>query len=316
MDIVNDFKQSCSSLMKNKAIILPRLACNVISVSLLAVLIFSTGLAGVVSEYSSLVNRYNQEHNAITGQSGQKLSEYLAANGFDASVKFMNLVNLQNAVISLAIITIILLIAYYLRAFQLAMTASVVGNKKLVYKKIMGSSFRLMFRLGFYDLLCLLAVGVPILLMILTVLSFFAVSKWLGILSFVIVLFLALAYVFFMIVKFIFASPIIFIENGTAFSSLKKSYSITKGRMKQACIVFAVIFGIGLGFGFGGNTYSNAFFGLLAFDNFINFALDIFVVMLFFIVSSAAHTFIRMFLFYAYIDFKSEKNGKSAKNFR
>lgn len=311
MDIPKDFSLSYHALIRNKVLVLPHLIGSFITIALILVLLLASGLYGVVAQYSSLAAKYQQEHKTLTGQmDNQDLSKYLEANGLNF-LEFRNLLSWNNLILAIVVISAIIIINYYLSAVLLAMASWVVKNKKLDYKKILSTSFWLMFRFAWYHFLIILTIALPICLMILAVTLFFLVNKWLGILSIIAIVILIIAYTIFIAVKLIFAQPLMFIEDETAFSSLKTSYSITKSRFKEALIVFAIIFGIGLAFSFAGNMWGQIFVGIIAFKNALTLLLNIVVLILFFVISCAVNAFVRLFLYYSYLDFRSNKNGKT-----
>lgn len=313
MNIPNDFSLSYHGLLRNKSLIVPKLIGSFVSILLILILLFATGFFGIAMQYSSLISKYQQEHKTISGQVDNKeLAKYLGSNNF-SFLEFKKLLNWQNLALAILIISAIIVINYYLSAVLYAMVSYVVKNKKLDYNRILNSSFWLMFRLAWYDILMILIVGVPILVLVLGVVLFFALNKWLGVLSLIVVILLAIAYIIFMVVRLIFARPMMFIEDQKALSSLKISYSITKGRFKEAIIIFAILFGIGLAFGLAGNMWSRAIMEIFAFNNVASLLINSIVIILYFAISSAVMAIIHLFLFYSYLDFKTNKNAKGSK---
>ena len=94
-------------------------------------------------------------------------------------------------------------------------------------------------------------------------------------------------------------------EEQGAVKSIKHSWHLTKGHLKQVFIIFFVIWGIALFINsFVGQplygTYSNFLFEASWIKATINFVL----VALFLVLESFVFTFQHLFLFYTYIDFK------------
>ena len=97
-------------------------------------------------------------------------------------------------------------------------------------------------------------------------------------------------------------------EGQGAANSIRRSWDLTKGHLKQVFIIFFVIWGISLFINsfvsqplYG--TYSNFLFAASWIKTSINFVL----VALFLVLEAFVFTFERIFLFYSYIDFKELK---------
>ena len=96
-----------------------------------------------------------------------------------------------------------------------------------------------------------------------------------------------------------------FIEEQGAVKSIKHSWHLTKGHLKQVLIIFFVIWGFAL--------FINSFVGQPLYGIYSNFlfeaswikaSINFVLVALFLVLEAFVFTFEHIFLFYTYIDFK------------
>tara|TARA_Y100000310_G_C20575854_1_gene760373 strand:- start:693 stop:1283 length:591 start_codon:yes stop_codon:yes gene_type:complete len=145
----------------------------------------------------------------------------------------------------------------------------------------------------------------PIIIIAGLIVSLFFLNTILGVLSIFIFIILFFVYLILVGLRLFFTTPSMFMEEQGAVKSIKHSWHLTKGHLKQVFIIFFVIWGIALFINsFVGQplygTYSNFLFEASWIKATINFVL----VALFLVLESFVFTFQHLFLFYTYIDFK------------
>ncbi|MBI2124632.1 glycerophosphoryl diester phosphodiesterase membrane domain-containing protein [Candidatus Pacearchaeota archaeon] len=308
MNITEDFKLSWESLKNNKVLVLPVFAVPVLAMAVVFLFLYFFGILGAASEYSRLYAEYQQQSKDLFVDQ-EKLDEYLRANGFQWP-DFSQFLNAKSTAIMILSVILLSLIAYYLKCISYGMTALVVKKAKLAWQAAIRLANKFFWKLMVLHLfLALIAFAIVVVFGLGIMMSFF-INKWLGILTLIIGIIAMFAVLFFAIIKLFFAVPILFLEDKTAKQSIKQSYSITTGRFKEALIVFAILAGVGIAFGIFGNLFSGSFANLLSSDS-AKFVLSFFAALVYYLLSSAVGAFTSLFLFYAYIDFKTPKRKSS-----
>jgi membrane-anchored glycerophosphoryl diester phosphodiesterase (GDPDase) len=138
----------------------------------------------------------------------------------------------------------------------------------------------------------------------------FFVNEILGILSIFLFIILFFGYLIFMSLKLFFATPIMFVEEQGPLRSIKQSFQMTKGHLKQVLIILFMIVGITIFINsFVGQPLYNTYLSLFFESNLVKVAINLVLVLFFLMLESFVFTFEYLFLFLSYVDFKRLKKG-------
>lgn len=310
MDIKNNFTISFNQLRKNKVIIIPILISLIIPLILFSIYFYVSGLSDVTYDLAELHNEYKEQeplgYIAGTNEFYKGFVRYANEKGFDWT-RFTDLITTENIILLIIFILITFIFSIYLSCAVFSMISLNIKKRSLDFSNTFGQTNRLLFRYIFLRILISLIFGVPLsLAVVISILSFFISPILGGILIFFFII-LIIAYLIIMGLRLFFVTPLMFIEHRSASTSIKNCFKITKGRLKHVFFIFAIIYGITLFTNSIANSPLSGSIGNLIMTDNIFTSIIVFFIMIFFIILKALMlTFVHMFLFYSYIDFKTK----------
>ena len=326
MDITKDFTTSFNELRKHKVIIMPTLLSLIISAILMLAFFYISGLYEKSAHLIKLSQQYNAEKENYLSQNrnfadknytlefinyiGQTddykkgFSNYLEARGYDWKT-FLSLINTRNITLFIVILFIILFTSFYLSCMSFALITLNIKNKDLSLSNTINLTHKFLLSLVSLRVLTIFIIGIPIILGIAILIPLYFINGLLGGIFTFFFIIASIAYIIFVALRLFFATPIMFIEEKSAFDSLKFSYNITKLHLKQVFVIGAIIYGISLLMNsFGGSPLYESFVGLLTNGSAAKLIITILIAIIFLILESFISAFENMFFFYAYIDFR------------
>ncbi|MEK6984375.1 MAG: hypothetical protein AABX33_07410 [Nanoarchaeota archaeon] len=320
MDIRQNFTSSYEDLLKNKIIVLPTFAVSIMWTIAFVFFLLFLGIIDDLNDFSAFTDQYYGEKgisqpSTINDEALARYSE--ASDSAWANIK--TFVNTRNIIMLVIVIFILALISYYISCLTFVLVAMIVKKSKLNWSEALKLTNKIFWRYNFFYLIAilifLLYIVVMLLILILSV-YIMKVKILFGIILIIVSILLALAVLFYFLVRLTFAVPILFLENKTAYNSLKDAFISTKNRFKETAIVFGIYVGISIAFGFVGNVFFESMFDLAVFRDIARLAVIIPITILFYILSSFIHVFSFLFLFDSYIDFKKSGFIKQVKTKR
>ena len=310
MDLAKDFKLSYEALKKNKGIIIPSVIVQVIWILAIILILLYSGMAQGLLNYAKSQEKL-KEQGSVSGINPIPYgSQYPNWKNLESKI------TVENIVILFAIMFLLLTMSFYVTCLNLVLISLIVYDKKWDFKTALNIAKGVFLRYSWFCLLFALIVAVFICIavsMFFLSIPLLKVNIVLGILSIIITFILFLASFFYLGIRMTFALPYLFLENKTAFNTLKESFAITKNRFKETAFVFLIFTGINVGFGFMGNSFFGN--GLELFTAIYNgkFAIVAVLFLLFCFASIIVKIFSHLFIFYSYVDFKKSgiSKGKS-----
>lgn len=233
-------------------------------------------------------------------------TNYVNTQGFDWT-NLKEVIKVRNILILVSVFLVLATISYYVSCLTFVLVALIATNKKWNWRSAINSTNKIFWRYTWFFILFMLFI---IMLIVAAVLVVFAssmlmvISKILGIISMIVIGLLWLVFFIYLLVRLTFAFPILFLENKTAYNTLKENFIITKNRFKEVFLVFVIFIAISIAFGFLGNVFFNNLYDLIKIQSPIQLIFIIITIMLFYFINSFVQIFSYLFLFYSYIDFK------------
>ncbi|MBI1936370.1 hypothetical protein HYS31_08110 [Candidatus Woesearchaeota archaeon] len=305
MDIGKDFSDSYYGLMRNKFVILPAFIASVVFTIVLLAVLWSSGIFQDFSAYNSLREQYIEQIGAEsdTQVDEVKFNSYLESNGF-AWNNIRQFINWRTGIFIVLLVAVLAVFSFYMRCISLSIITLIVKKQKISTTLLLRFVGRFFFRLAWLHLLLALIIIVPLTVGLLGVVLSFFINKILGIISLMLVILLLIAYGIFVFIRLVFALPIAFLDDKTAYRSVREGYAATKGRFLDALLVFAIFVGIAIGFSFLSNMLLNFFPLVMLLDKPAIIAIVLFMLLVYYFLNSIIDAFTHLFLFHAYADFK------------
>ncbi len=329
VDIKKDFGDSYNLLMHHKKIIIPVFCAILLLLILLFLFLNLSGLIPLLKELSSVSTEfdkqktdyllglenigeedYNKELVNYLGKDSssstynQELGEYLEEKGYDW-VRYKQFLNVKNVVMLVIILLIAILGSFYFSCMSYAIIALAIKKQDIGFNNLIKVTNRFLLKLLSLKIIVAFIITAPLVIIAALAASLFFLNKILGVVSIIIFAILFFVYLILVSLRLFFATPSMYIEEQGALKSIKHSFHLTQGHLKQVLIIFFMIWGITIFINifvsqplYG--TYSNFLFDASWIKAVINFVLVLF----FLILESFVFTFEHLFIFYAYIDFK------------
>ncbi|MDP7140930.1 MAG: hypothetical protein QF362_00320 [Candidatus Woesearchaeota archaeon] len=332
IDIKKDFEDGFNLLMKHKKIMVPVLFSIVVPLILISLFFSLSGVSPLLRELASANEDFDKEktdyllskENIGTDNYSKELinylgkdsesstynddfEEYLEGKGYDWS-RYKELLNAKNVVMGIVFVLLSMISSFYFSSKAYLMIALAIKKKKS--NNLLRMTNR--FMLKFFSMRVLIGFIVFIPAMVLAGLGgmLFFVNEILGILSIFLFIILFFGYLIFMSLKLFFATPIMFVEEQGPLRSIKQSFQMTKGHLKQVLIILFMIVGITIFINsFVGQPLYNTYLSLFFESNLVKVAINLVLVLFFLMLESFVFTFEYLFLFLSYVDFKRLKKG-------
>ena len=329
VDIRKDFGDSFNLLIHHKKIIIPIFFSILIPLILIFLFLNLSGLNPLLKELVTvsaefdkqktdyLLNRENIDKENYTkdlinylGKDSEsstynkELEAHLEQKGYDWG-RYKQLLNAKNIVLLVIFLLISIIGSFYFSCMSYAIIALVLKKEEIQINNLARVTNKFLLKLLSLKILFGFIIIAPLIIIIGLIVSLFFLNKIIGVLSIFIFIILFLIYLILVGLRLFFATPSIFMEDQGAIKSLKHSWHLTKGHLKQVFIIFFVIWGIAL--------FINSFVGQPLYGTYSNFlfesswikaAINFVLVSLFLVLESFVFTFQHIFLFYTYIDFK------------
>ena len=331
-DIKKEFSDSLDLLKKNKRIVIPVLLSIILPVIFLYLFLSMSGLLPLIKELTSVsaefekqklgylttkenVGRENYTLEAInylgressSSEYNKQLGQYIIQKGFDWG-RVMALLNARNIALLMIFLIISFITSLYLSSMYYAAITLAIKKEDIRADNLLRKTNAFVLRLFSFKIIWLgiaLAPVVVIGFFIWLSAVFFSFNKMFLVLSSILLFLLFLAYIIYASMKIFFAIPSIYIEEENAFSSIRRSFGMTKGRLKEVVLVFLIIYIINYAIGM--------FMTRPLIDSYLNFlfregaaikTISFILVIIFLALESVALAFTHIFRFYAYLDFK------------
>lgn len=329
VDIKKDFGDSFNLLMHHKKIIIPILCSIILPLILIFLFLNLSGLNPLLKELVHTSEKFDQQKTDyllnkenIGGENYTKelinylgkdsesstykeeFGKYLEQMGYDWS-RYKQLLNAKNIIMLIIFLLIGIIGSFYFSCMSYAIIALTIKNKEINVDNLITVTNRFLLKLLSLKILVSFIVIAPIIITVGIIVSLFFLNTILGALSIFIFVILFLIYIIMVSLRLFFATPSMYMEEEGALKSIKHSFHLTKGHLKQVLIIFFMIYGITIFMNsFIGQplygTYSNFLFEA----NWIKISINFILVLLFIILESFVFTFEHIFLFYSYIEFK------------
>tara|TARA_Y100000310_G_scaffold188284_1_gene188271 strand:- start:934 stop:1947 length:1014 start_codon:yes stop_codon:yes gene_type:complete len=330
IDIKKDFEDGFNLLMKHKKIIVPVLFSIVVPLILISLFFSLSGVSPLLRELASVEKDFDKEktdyllnkENIDTDNYSKELinylgkdsesstynddfEEYLEGKEYDWS-RYKEILNAKNVVMGIVFILLSVISSFYFSSMVFSIVALTIRKKKSGNLMRMTNKFVLRFLL--MRVLINFILFVPAMVLVGLVSALFLVNETLGILSIFLLGLLFLGYLIFMSLKLFFATPIMFVEEQGPLKSIKQSFQVTKGHLKQVLIILFMILGITIFINsFVGQPLYNTYLSLFLESNLVKVSINLVLVLFFLGLESFVFTFEYLFLFLSYVDFRGLK---------
>ncbi|MBS3146836.1 hypothetical protein J4471_04025 [Candidatus Woesearchaeota archaeon] len=287
MEIGKIFNKSWDELIKNKVFILPVIIMIIIPFLLFLIFLGFTDLGGI---YKDLVDKPE-----------------ILENSEDSTEKFAEIFTVKNIVLGIIFISIGIILNLYFSCCMFALISMNIKKIELNYHHMISFANKFFIRFIGLNLLVLIIIALPlIVLWILAAITYINYDN-LAIILILLSLIISFIYFIYIALKLFFINPIIFLDNKSASASIKESFKLTKGKMKDIIVLTLVILGITLISNFFINTPMQAsIFWVIKTDTLMKIMVGIILALIFLILSAIVYMFIQLFIFYAYINFRKK----------
>jgi len=225
-----------------------------------------------------------------------QFGDYLTQQGFEYK-RFLELLTPNNIAIGIFSLILIIISSIYFSVMSYTMISlRILKNTS----DLISTTNSFILKFISVKILLIIIFWAPLLL----ILAGFLSPKY-AIFMVVILVILYIIFLIFMSFKLFFTLPSMFLENLSSTKSIKNSYTITKGRILQVFFILVIIMGIGIFINsFIGKPFFNIVGSFLYGVGIINIFINFLLFLLFLVLDVTVITFQRIFIFYAYIDFK------------
>jgi hypothetical protein len=333
VDIKKDFTESFEILKNHKKIAIP-IFCSLLLPIILGFLFFQlSGFSPLIKELFTTINDFDEQKtdylldldnvndneypeelinyigkDSSSSNYNEELGEYLINGNYDWG-RYKELLNVQNLIMLISFLFISIIGSFYFSCMSFAIIAMAFKNQDLNFDKVIEVTNNFIIRLFSMKILMFFIFMAPIILSIGIVVSLFFINTIIGVLSILLFFILIFAYLIYFGLRLFFSVPALFVDNKGASSSIKLSYNLTKGHLKQVIIIGLMIYGINV---FMNSVISqplyNSSFNLLIEISWIKNIINFMVISIFLVLESFVFTFEHIFLFRSYIDFKEIDN--------
>lgn len=333
VDIKKDFGDSFNLLMHHKKIIVPVFCSILLPLILIFLFLNLSGLNHLLKELAStsaefdkqktdyLMNKenigkedYTKELINYLGKDSEsstynkEFGKYLEEKEYNWN-RYKQLLNVKNVIMLVVFLLIGIVVSFYLSCMSYAIVALAIKKKKIGPNNVFRVTNRFLLKLFSLKILLSFIIIAPIIIITGIVASLFFLNSIMGVLSIFIFIILFLAYLIFVSLRLFFAAPSMYMEEKGALKSIKHSFHLTKGHLKQVLIIFFLLYGIAIFMNsFIGRPLYGSYSDFLFEVNWIKISISFVLILLFVTLESFVFTFEHLFLFYSYIDFKELKN--------
>ncbi|MBN2459615.1 hypothetical protein JXB28_04995 [Candidatus Woesearchaeota archaeon] len=315
--------------MHHKNIILPVLCSIIIPFLLIFLFLNLSGLNPLLKQFVSASNEFDQQKSdyllnkdniddenyskelvnylgkdSRSSTYNEELAQYLDEKDYDWS-SYKQLLNAKNLVMLVVFLFIGIIGSFYFSCMSYAIIALTIKKEKFSSGELIATTNRFLFKLLSLRVLVGFIVAAPIIISLGIIASLFFLNTILGALSIFVFVILFIVYIITVTLRLIFATPSLYMGEPGAVKSIKHSYDLTKGHLKQVLIIFFMIYGITIFMNsFIGQPLYGTYSNLLFEPHWIKISINLILVLLFLVLEAFVFTFEHIFLFYSYIDFK------------
>ena len=186
-----------------------------------------------------------------------------------------------------------------------AIIALSLKNEIITLKELLSITNRFLFKYISLKILLFAIVFVPVLILGGIAILLFYLNKIIGAISIIFFPLMTIVYIIIIGLRLFFANQVMFMESAGAVTSLKYSYNLTKGHIRQVLIIFAIVYGLTL---FINSSVSKPLFATFSefifSTNQLKMAINLVILVFFIILEAFVLSFENLFVFYSYIDFK------------
>jgi len=331
VDFQRAFINSYNLLLRDKQIIFPALASMIVIILLITLALYSTGFLSLFREFYSSYEAFLGQKSSYIKDTGnmrnadypmemfkymaseytsndfyeEDFDEFLQGSESGLAEKAASVFSFRNIVLLNVFVAIGMLAIIYFGAMSSEVVALAMNKKNIGFLDVIKATNAVFFRYFLYILITSLIFALPILFLLL-------ISVLLSVINpvFVLVgvlLFLGYAvYAVFFGLKLYFSIPALFVDNLPAVASLKKSFSITKGKIGMVFFVYGVTYATSFVVSsFGLEPLVSSYANVLLSSNILTVFVSALLVILFFALGAVAFTFLTIFQFYMYVEFKN-----------
>lgn len=332
VDISSDFKQSFNTLIHHKRIIIPTMLSIIIPFFLVYLFFNLSGINPILREVSQMKTEYDSiqidyltkldnvnDPNYTTKLLvySTKYSDtsketpydkgfmaYMVTQGYDPQVIITKLLTMNNLILLVTFVLLGGFISYYLTCMSFALISLSIKEHNLGVWSIVHTTNRFLFRYFTLQFFVNLIILVPFIIILGIAISLYFINIILGVLASLLFLLLFFAYVFYIGLRLAFATPLLYLEEDNPKDSIKDSYRMTKGHIKQVLIIFGIIYCMNFFINsFVATPIGNSSEGMM-FGSGGKVILNMLILLFFIVVESAILTIETVFLFYSMIDLK------------
>jgi len=322
MDTSKDFTKSFDEFNKNRILAVP----TILAILIAAILIFTfagiTGYYSAAKDLSILKEQYDSETlDVLLGENAdmkvyaeyfteggnydERFVQYATEKGFDWDRMYDPLKTPKGIAQIILFVILFLLIRYYLACSSFGMITLNLKKKKIFLSDMFNEANHFFLRFVGLRIIIALIAFIPLGIVGLIPLLLMTISPPLGVVAIIAFIIFTIWYVIFISLRLFFIAPIMFVEDKGAIESIQEGFKISKGNLKQVFIVFAIIYGISLFLNSVAATPVYQSVNNLLISSNIAKSFVIIIIMVFFILLEAIIiTFINIFFFYSYEDFK------------
>ncbi len=329
IDIRKDFNDSFNLLLHHKNMIIPILCSIALPMILIFLFLNLSGLNPLVKEMISLKEQFDMErtdrlldgkdavlkdfdednmNNSSLGQEDEddEFIRYLKEKDYDLD-RFKELLFDSKNIMMLVIFLLTGIVgSFYFSCMSYAMVALSIKNIDISPVKLLKVTNRFFLKLFSLRLLLGFIMVAPMIMMIGIIILISFIDNVMGILSAFILIILFIVYLVVLGLRFFFSVPSMYIDESGAVESIKHSFYLTKGHLKQVIVISFLLYGIMVFMNsFIRQPLHESFSGFLFDTGMIKISVNLLVVFVFLVLESIVFTFEHIFLFYSYIDFKN-----------
>lgn len=328
-DIKKIFNSSYNLIMRNKRVIFPVLCSMLIPFVLVLTFVQLSGFGPLFSEYISLRHGFDQQKTSYLtnteniGKQGygmellnylgrdnddstynSELEQYLSEKGYDWN-RYSELVNINNLVLLGIFILIGIISVFYFACMAQSLIALYIKKRDTKISSTLRVTNHFLLRYFGLEIAIFTILLAPIFgaVLLITIAGFFI--PILAVILGIIFVFGILAYLILVSLKLFFVIQSMFLNDQGVISSIKQSFQMTKGNLKQVIILGFVVYGISLFInGLISQPLQSAVSGFFFPTGPVAMSISLMMIFFFMLLQAAALTFSYVFLFYSYTNFK------------
>lgn len=307
--------ESFNILIHNKKIVIPAFCYMVLPLILIYLFVQLSGFGSLVNEIVVNYNDFSKNSATQNSISNTPFNEeesfinYLNEKGYNWG-RYSQLFNAKNLFLLMSFVIIGLAGLLYFSSLSYVMVMLAYETKKFGYAHVLRIANKLFVNLFLLRIFTGLIFILPLIFVIFLIIVFGVVPVLALLISFVLIL-LIIVYWVFMGLRLFFVTPILYLERRSSSDSIRHSYLITKGNLKEVFLLWLTLVLISLVMGwFINQPLYNLYIPLLFLNKFPFVFVSLLFMFFFLLLTSFAYTFQKLFLFCSYREFKKDKENQ------